>query len=119
MPLQRPQLSPSDIADSQLSRSLRGHLFPLLLSGTLPCIDAERAMERLRDESFELLFTNVCLPGLNGIALARRAVELRPGIRVVFASGYGDLAEHGGDAAQVFLRKPYNVTELLQALEEA
>jgi PAS domain S-box-containing protein len=84
-----------------------------------PCIDAEHALERLRDESFELLFTDVCLPGLNGIALARQAVELRPGIRVVFASGYGDLAEHGGDAAQVFLRKPYNMTELLQALEEA
>jgi PAS domain S-box-containing protein len=84
-----------------------------------PCTDAERALQLLRDQSYEVLFTDVCLPGTNGIALARQAGLLRPGIRVVFASGYGDLTEHGGDRAQAFLRKPYNVTELLQALEAA
>ncbi|MDB5821607.1 MAG: hypothetical protein JWR21_311 [Herminiimonas sp.] len=84
-----------------------------------PCTDAERAVQLLQDQSYEVLFTDVSLPGASGIALARQAVLLRPGIRVVFASGYNDLSRHGGDPAQIFLRKPYNVTELQRALEAA
>lgn len=68
-----------------------------------------------------LLMTDVVMPGISGRELADRVDRLRPGIKVLFMSGYTDQAvvHHGileNDA--VLLQKPFTVTTLAAKLRE-
>jgi two-component SAPR family response regulator len=74
------------------------------------------------DDQVDLLFTDVVMPGeLAGRALAAKAMELRPGLKVLFSSGYfeGALVGKGELETNVqFLPKPYRKQELAQKIEE-
>jgi PAS domain S-box-containing protein len=81
------------------------------------------AIEMLReDDQVDLLFTDVVMPGeLAGRALAARAMEMRPGLKVLFCSGYfeGTLVGKGELETDVqFLPKPYRKQELARKIEE-
>jgi PAS domain S-box-containing protein len=72
--------------------------------------------------SIDLLFTDVMLPeGMNGAEIAEAARDLRPGLKVLFASGYTKEALiHQGrlDAGVALLQKPYRRKELAQTLRD-
>jgi PAS domain S-box-containing protein len=74
-------------------------------------------------ESFDLLFTDVIMPGgINGKELADEITRLRPHTRVLFTSGYTDNAiiEHGRlEAGARLLTKPYRRSELAQMVYAA
>jgi PAS domain S-box-containing protein len=75
-----------------------------------------------RGEAVDLLFTDVVMPGeIAGRALAEKAVELRPGLKVLFASGYfeGALVSKGDLETDVeFIAKPYRMKALAEKVEE-
>ena len=50
------------------------------------------AYDRLREEPFELLLTDIVMPEMDGIELARRATELDPEIKVMFITGFAAVA---------------------------
>ena len=50
------------------------------------------AYDRLREEPFELLLTDIVMPEMDGIELARRATELDPDIKVMFITGFAAVA---------------------------
>ena len=57
------------------------------------------AYQRLREEPFELLLTDIVMPEMDGIELARRASELDPDIKIMFITGFAAVAlnsEFGG-----------------------
>jgi PAS domain S-box-containing protein len=76
-----------------------------------------------KDADIDLLFTDVVMPGsIGGRALAERARQMRPGLKVLFASGYfeGALVGKGDLETDVqFLTKPYIKRELAKKIEEA
>jgi CheY-like chemotaxis protein len=79
--------------------------------------NGERAIALLGSGvSIDLLFTDVVMPGaISGRELARQAMELRPGLRVLFTSGYTENAiiHHGRVDPDVhLLSKPYRTEEL-------
>lgn len=81
------------------------------------------ALEVLEKETdIDLLFTDVVMPGsIGGRALAERARQMRPGLKVLFASGYfeGALVGKGDLETDVrFLTKPYIKRELAKKIEE-
>lgn len=78
--------------------------------------DAERAVAVLAHGRTELLFTDVSLPGMSGVELARRAVRAQPGLGVIFASGFGDALTRHVDFPAISLQKPYDVEHLQNAL---
>lgn len=50
------------------------------------------AYHRLREEPFELLLTDIVMPEMDGIELARRAAELDPDIKIMFITGFAAVA---------------------------
>ena len=67
----------------------------------------------------DLLLADLAMPGMNGLELAREARTRRPGLGVVFATGYADTAVFGEVVEQEFiLKKPYRLNELAAAIEE-
>ncbi|WP_462325083.1 hybrid sensor histidine kinase/response regulator [Desulfoplanes sp.] len=83
----------------------------------------ERAMECMQEHqgNVDLLLTDVIMPGMNGRELADRVMEISPGTRVLFMSGYIDdtIAEHGVIKDGVmFLHKPFSVKVLLAKVRE-
>ncbi len=71
----------------------------------------------------DLLFTDIVMPGgISGVELARKALDLRPGIKLLFATGYAEEAAPGGSALAAgghMLSKPYRKDDLAQAVWDA
>jgi PAS domain S-box-containing protein len=80
--------------------------------------NGEAALELLMQQEFDILFTDVSLPGLSGIELARRALA-RGLRRIIFSTGYGKESLHGLDFPASMLRKPYDLTELQAVLDQS
>jgi CheY-like chemotaxis protein len=76
-----------------------------------------------RAEPFDLLFTDVAMPGgMSGVDLARAARALRPALPVLFTSGYtgeAGAALTEADQAAHLLRKPFHREELAAKLRAA
>ena len=71
--------------------------------------NAQEALEKLRAEEYEVVFTDIKMPGMDGVELAERVKAQRPWTPVVIITGYGtEENERRAEAAGVsaFLRKP-------------
>ncbi|WP_369722612.1 PAS domain S-box protein [Bradyrhizobium sp. LLZ17] len=87
-------------------------------------VNGTEALQRLRDDPrIDMLFTDIIMPGgMSGWELAEQARRIRPGLPVLFTSGYAleTLVEQGRvQARAVVLRKPYRKAELAQRLRDA
>ena len=83
--------------------------------------DAEQALRQLSDEAgrFDVVFSDVVMPGMNGIALGEEIRRRHPELPVVLASGYSHvLADHGSHGFEL-LQKPYSVEDLSKVLQRA
>ncbi|HBL18687.1 MAG: hypothetical protein A2X36_13665 [Elusimicrobia bacterium GWA2_69_24] len=71
-------------------------------------------------ERFDLLLSDVIMPRMNGKALAHEVAALRPGVKVLFMSGYQDLAAAGQalDPADALLEKPFFPEQLVRRVTE-
>ncbi|HEX6643324.1 MAG TPA: ATP-binding protein [Gemmatimonadales bacterium] len=69
--------------------------------------------------TFDLLVTDVVMPGQTGRELAAALRRSRPSLPVVFMSGYSDVAEEGHDPADPFLPKPFAPDDLRRAARRA
>lgn len=74
------------------------------------------ALAHLARQQYDLLFSDVSLPGMSGVDLARKALEDAPAMRVIFASGYGDAMLKHLDFPYLSLQKPYELDQLQDAL---
>jgi PAS domain S-box-containing protein len=82
--------------------------------------EALQIVEKHR-EAIDLLLTDVVMPGMSGRQLADKVKMLRPGMRVLFQSGYTDdaVVHHGVRRAEsAFLQKPYTAAVLTHKVRE-
>jgi len=83
---------------------------------------AERALEIIdKNEAIELLFTDVVMPGMSGRKLSEEARKRRPGLKVLYTTGYTQNAiVHNGvlDADARLLLKPYSFSELARKIRQ-
>ena len=102
------------VEDADAVRMLTGRI---LYSAGYQVISVESgavALERL--DAADVLVTDVVMPGMSGVELAVQARERRPGLPVVFVSGYTGDTPLGGteDPMTAFLAKPFDGDELLR-----
>ncbi len=80
------------------------------------------ALLRRHPDPVHLVFTDVVMPGMNGRELVARLAALRPGLRVLYTSGYTEdaILRHGVlDDPRRFLSKPYTPAVLRRRIREA
>jgi len=82
----------------------------------------ESAVEKLLVKDVDVLVADVRMPGMNGIELITRVLEINPDIRCVVITGHGDIdtaIEAMRAGAVNYLKKPASVDELDMAITKA
>ena len=78
------------------------------------------AFEEIKHASFDLLLTDIVMPEMDGIELARRAAELDPAMKIMFITGFAAVALHPDSKAPKdakVLSKPFHLRELVDEVE--
>ena len=112
------------VEDDQL---VREHVLMQLRSLGYVALEAANATEALTmtgtGRGFDLLFTDVIMPGaINGRQLADAILKDRPGLKVLYTSGYTENAiiHHGRlDPGVLLLAKPYRKSDLARMVRKA
>jgi CheY-like chemotaxis protein len=78
---------------------------------------ADDALRLLSQEHVDVLFTDVVMPGLNGIELAKQAKQLLPDLKVLFMTGYYSRTAETRELGKL-LFKPFREPEMIAALTD-
>lgn len=82
--------------------------------------DGETALSALEQDVFDLLLTDIVMPGMDGIELARKAAELDPGMKIVFITGFAAVAlssESKTPEGSKVLSKPFHLREIVTEVD--
>lgn len=79
------------------------------------CTSAENALEMLQQQPFDLMITDIGLPGISGLELARKAGSIQP-LQITVASGYARGSDVPADIG--WLMKPFGIDEYTALLEK-
>jgi two-component system, cell cycle response regulator CpdR len=94
--------------------SIRDSVAQLLSMNGFRVLKAEDGYEALRlltQEHVDLLFTDIVMPGLDGIEVARRAKRIRPDLKIMFVTGYSAKSSEAMRFGRV-LYKPMRAHEI-------
>jgi CheY-like chemotaxis protein len=105
--------------------AVRSMLHAVLRRTGYTVLEATRGTEALRlagePRPIDLLITDVVMPEMGGRDLVERVARLRPGIKVLYLSGYTDdaVVRHGVLQAEVaFLQKPFTMAALTNKVRQ-
>ncbi len=103
-----------------------GRSFDRVLSGkgyaVITASDGQEALNKLETEDYDVVFTDIKMPGMSGLEMAERVKERRPWLPVVIVTGYGSPGnEARAEAAGVsgFLHKPLSPEMIEDSAEKA
>ncbi len=108
------------VDDQDDVRDMAAALFGTLGYQVIAAKSGADALEELKkDPAIDVMFSDVVMPGLSGVALARQARTLRPALKIILASGYA--ADTMGDEWSAmeefsFIAKPYSLAQILKEL---
>ncbi len=113
------------VEDEDIIRKFAARLLEEAGYSVIEAGDGLAALEMLQmresAEPVDLLLTDLVMPKLSGLDLARRVREKRPGLPVVFMSGYAETSGNSHDEGirRHLLQKPFKPEELLMKVGEA
>jgi PAS domain S-box-containing protein len=81
-------------------------------------VDAKSTLELLEQnrDAFDIVFSDVVMPGVNGVELAQQIRQRWPDLPVVLTSGYSHILAEEGSHGFDLLQKPYSIESLIQVL---
>jgi two-component system cell cycle sensor histidine kinase/response regulator CckA len=106
-------------------QSVRAIVLKILRRANYNVLEAENGEAALKisdshPDKIDLLLSDMYMPGLRGPEVAEALAPKRPGIRVLFMSGYADQDSRSGvPLGANFLNKPFSGKELAAAVEAA
>jgi len=116
LPIRRILLAEDDDA-------MRGFLVKALEKANYDVVafeNGEDAYQRLKTEPFTLLLTDIVMPKMDGIELARRASEIDPDLKIMFITGFAAVILNSDNQppkdARV-LSKPFHLKELVKEVD--
>jgi len=111
------------VEDEPMIRTLTAEMLEFNGYRVLSAADGDEAQRICDDtERIDLLLTDVVMPGINGRALAERICARRPGLPVIFMSGYteDEILRQGVSRESIsFIGKPFTETQLLSLIRQA
>ena len=107
------------VEDNEQVRDFAAELLRDLHCEVVAVEDGAAALEEALADDFDLIFSDVVMPGLSGLQLAHKIEEQRPGLPVLLATGFSN--ELVGDRSGRFsvLGKPYDASSLARAVAAA
>jgi CheY-like chemotaxis protein len=107
------------VEDNDEVGEFAAHLLSELGHDVVRTHSGEEALDRALREKFDLVFTDVVMPGMSGLDLAGRLAEVRPGLPVILTTGYSDEIAKSGAGGRPVILKPYRPEILASAIEQA
>ncbi len=89
-----------------------------------PTGDGIEALNKASDpaNNFDLLLTDIVIPGIDGMELAKKTAKILPDIKIMFITGFAAMAvKHDNDAdikQKTLLQKPFHLNDLVQQVED-
>ena len=97
--------------DGALSKA--GHLVTTAENGT----DALSLIQE--NDHYDLLLTDIVMPGIDGIELSRKATHCRPKLKVMFITGFSAVALNDGVHKKApLMAKPFHLNDLVHKVDE-
>ena len=84
------------------------------------CADGEEALLALPEAEWDLLLTDIVMPGADGIEVARQAAVVQPELRIMFITGFAAVALAAKESAPLgakVLSKPIHLREIVAEVE--
>jgi signal transduction histidine kinase/ActR/RegA family two-component response regulator len=83
--------------------------------------NAREALARLEngESEFDAVFSDVVMPGMNGLELGQEIRRRYPGLPIVLTSGYSEILAQEGQGDFELLKKPYSIGQLTKVLRAA
>ncbi|HYF23416.1 MAG TPA: response regulator [Caulobacteraceae bacterium] len=84
------------------------------------CADGDEAVGALGDGPWDLLLTDIVMPGTDGIEVAREAAARQPDLRIMFITGFAAVALSAAQASPQakVLSKPVHLRDLVAEVEK-
>lgn len=105
------------VEDEERVRSLLAEAFEAAGHTVLQAWDGAEALNRLEKEEFELVISDIGLPEVSGLQVARWIKTNRPGLPVILATGWIEMitpADYEQGRIDAVFKKPYAVREVLE-----
>ena len=110
------------VEDDKHVRGLLCQMLSPLADSVIEAGNAQEALELLgKTKHVDLLITDMVMPGMNGRELGERAAKLKPGLRILYTSGYTDDEKLFADELALrarFLQKPFTLQQLHHMVRE-
>ncbi len=84
------------------------------------CADGDEALDALPEGGWDLLLTDIVMPGADGIEVARQAAVAQPELRIMFITGFAAVALAAKESAPLgakVLSKPIHLREIVAEVE--
>ncbi len=84
--------------------------------------DGFTAIDRVKEQDFNLVFMDMKMPGINGVQTFREMKKIRPNISVVMMTAYSveDLIEEAiAEGAYTVIHKPFDIDKVIQTIDKA
>ncbi len=109
------------VEDNDLVGTFANEMLVDLGYRTAWAMNAAEALRLLADDGarFDLVFSDIIMPGMNGIELAEEVRRSHPDLPLVLTSGYSDVLAKEGNHGFPLIQKPYSVEALSRVIQAA
>lgn len=95
-----------------------GELLKSIVNNVDICFSGNDALYKLSENQYDLIISDLAMPNLNGIELAKKVKEKYPKIKFVIMTGWlGDIEEYNSNTIDHILEKPFGIEEVKELIE--